>query len=239
MKRRETGGNRGECRVFMIRRAILLAALAALLCSCAAPFIERAIDPPGVSYSLGAGSNINLDGERGMTDNPPYAAWDICATGAVRQTLSRVSSVSFQAEYSAALPVRDWIHDRPMVDACLAYKYTIGRSGALKGEIGVGWAKGYYQSFETYPVLSIAYLQDFGRHFTGRARLGFDLLALDVNWHAPVSDFAAAYVNLGFRQLPVSVLVWSYNPAFTVPGMTLGLGLEFGRIARRFPALRV
>ena len=221
-------GNRREGRVLVFRRGLLPAALAALLCSCAAPFIERAVDPPGVSYSLGAGSNINLDGERGMTDNPPYAAWDICATGAVRQTLSRVSSVSLQADYSQVVPVADWISDRPMVDACLGYKHTIGRSGALKGEIGVGWAKGYYQSFEMYPVLSIAYLQDFGRHFTGRARLGFDLLALDVNWHAPVSDFAAAYVNLGLRQLPVSALVWWQNPAFTLPGITLGLGVDFG-----------
>jgi len=227
MKRLGTGGNGGAARVLLVRRDVLLAGLAGLLCSCAAPFIERAVDPPGMSYCLGAGSNANLDGYRSMTDNPPYAAWDICATGGVRWALSGVSSFSMQADYSQVVPVADWIHDRPMVDAYLGYKHALGRNGALKGEIGVGWGRDYFQSFRAYPVLAIAYLHDFGRLFSGRARLGTDMLALDVNWHAPVSDFALGYVNLGLRQLPFSVLVWP-RAGFTLPGITLGLGLEFG-----------
>jgi hypothetical protein len=166
-----------------------------------------------------------------MTDNPPYAAWNLSVTGAVRKTLSRVSSVSLQAGYSQTLPVFDpeyWIQSRPMVDACLGYKHALGRIGALKGEIGVGWTTETRTG--VYPVLSIAYLRDFGNHFTGRARLGTDLLALDFNCHAPLSGFALWYVNLGVRELPYSPMFWTrpfYSTAL-FPGMTLGFGLEFG-----------
>ena len=211
-----------------MKATVWLLATAVLLCSCATPFIERAHDSAGVSGGLGAGTNAGVDLDRIISDNPPAGAWNLNGTAFVRWRTSHRSSMSVQAGFTTTLPHNEpgygeWVRERVIIDARFGYKHDIGRTSALKYEVGVGYAVAH--SFWPYPmpIVSVAYLHDFGRHFTGRAVLGTDLIALDGSFRFPVARSVQGYLALGVRNQPVTgaYFVSTGHPL----GFTLGLGL--------------
>jgi hypothetical protein len=201
---------------------------AMLLCSCATPFIEQAHDPPGISGSFGVGRNTDLEIQNVMTDNPPYAAWNLNASGSARWRNSERSSMSISAGFTdavlpgnAQLESEYWVDGRPVADLRFGYKHDVGRQGALKGEIGLALSTGADRRFwmSPAPTLTLAYLRDFGRHFTGRATVGTDGIGFDLNVHAPLSGGMSGFIALGVRNLP----------DLSLPVVTLGLGIEAGQ----------
>lgn len=192
-------------------------AVAAILSSCASPFLERARDPLGWSGGVGLeGTASVVPNQDGMLAN---SLLTIGPTGYIRYAWANRWSFlvrtggGLERAYDAGGYGPPSSTTRPFLYLGLAGKYLISQRDAMKLAIG-GLGGLYERRVEVTPSLcEVSYLHDFGEQFTGSVRVGFPaLIGLSFNLHPDLSSRHRLHIALSTA---------------TIAGVGLGAGLEW------------